>query len=156
MMLDIQVAVQQGVLCSKIYSEYVWWFDLLDYTGEDYRGGKTSREYLKFTNEEGVKRIKELKDIQSNNFVGMSAIEICQMLRVRHFIWLDMVLSIELAPIHLAVALDYIKQFFTFLVWYFKQFPQYYGDVSIFDLNIHSTFDPNKTRNCTYMMSVPQ
>lgn len=37
--------------------------NLLAYTGDDYKGGKTSREYLKFSNEDCQKYIKELKDI---------------------------------------------------------------------------------------------
>jgi len=42
---------------------YLYQINLIAYTGDDYRGGKTSREYLKFSNEDCQKYIKELKDI---------------------------------------------------------------------------------------------
>lgn len=34
-----------------------------NYTGDDYRGAKTSRDYLKFNQEECLKKINQLKEI---------------------------------------------------------------------------------------------
>ncbi|CAD8173749.1 unnamed protein product [Paramecium pentaurelia] len=107
----------------------------LNYTGDDYRQSKTSRDYLKYSKEECEKNIKELNSIMQNNFQGLSPIEICQSVRVRQFIWLDMVLSSEFQSKELPLALEYIKTYYNFIKWYFEQFPKYFADYMRFQNN---------------------
>ncbi|CAD8075134.1 unnamed protein product [Paramecium sonneborni] len=99
-----------------------------NYTGDDYRQQKTSRDYLKYSREDCEKYTKELITIMQTNFQGLTPIEITQCVRVRQFIWLDMVLSSELQAKELPFALEYIKIYFNFIKWYFDQFPKYFAD----------------------------
>ncbi|CAD8073216.1 unnamed protein product [Paramecium primaurelia] len=107
----------------------------LNYTGDDYRQSKTSRDYLKYSREECEKNIKELNSIMQNNFQGLSPIEICLSVRVRQFIWLDMVLSSEFQSKELPLVLEYIKTYYNFIKWYFEQFPKYFADYMRFQNN---------------------
>ncbi|CAD8154340.1 unnamed protein product [Paramecium pentaurelia] len=106
-----------------------------NYTGDDFRQSKTSRDYLKYSREECEKYIKELNSIMQNNFQGLSPIEICLSVRVRQFIWLDMVLSSEFSSKELPIALEYIKTYYNFIKWYFEQFPKYFADYMRFQNN---------------------
>lgn len=122
--------------------------NILGYTGEDYRNGKTSRDYLKYSNEECQKYIRELRDFQQQGFANMTAIEICQAVRVRHFIWLDNILSNEFNNQQLPCALEYIKQWYHFFKWYIDNFPLYYADVSLLAKLVCSR--PAKQRTLSY------
>ncbi|CAD8072236.1 unnamed protein product [Paramecium sonneborni] len=107
----------------------------LNFTGEDFRSSKTQRDYLKYSREECEKNTKELIQIMQNNFQGLSPIEICQSVRVRQFIWLDMILSSEFSSKELSIALEYIKTYYNFIKWYFEQFPKYFADYMRFQNN---------------------
>ncbi|CAD8161247.1 unnamed protein product [Paramecium octaurelia] len=99
-----------------------------NYTGDDYRQQKTTRDYLKYSREDCEKYTKELITIMQSNFQAMTPIEITQCVRVRQFIYLDMVLSSEFQPKELPIALEYIKTYYNFIKWYFDQFPKYFAD----------------------------
>ncbi|CAD8074991.1 unnamed protein product [Paramecium primaurelia] len=106
-----------------------------NYTGDDYRQQKTSRDYLKYSREDCEKYTKELITIMQTNFQGMTPIEIIQSVRVRQFIYLDMVLSSELQAKEIPIALEYIKTYYNFIKWYFDQFPKYFADYMKYQIN---------------------
>ncbi|CAD8065465.1 unnamed protein product [Paramecium primaurelia] len=99
-----------------------------NYTGDDQKQQKTSRDYLQYSREDCEKYTKELITIMQTNFQGFTPIEIIQCVRVRQFIYLDMVLSNQIQPKELPIALEYIKTYYNFIKWYFDQFPKYFAD----------------------------
>jgi ubiquitin carboxyl-terminal hydrolase 9/24 len=74
---------------------------------------------------------KELEEMARKQFEGLSAYEISYSLRVRHFLFLDVVLSSEMgvAGDELVEALNYLKVFLSFITFYLTIFPSYFGDV---------------------------
>jgi hypothetical protein len=79
------------------------------------------------------------------SFEGLGAYELSYLVRVKHFLHLDMILSTQFDEEDLPVTIDYLNAFLEFLQFYFGLFPNYFSDVGEMIRSFHLKTSPSRT-----------